>query len=200
MKKIYLTTILLIGLAFSSNAQSFWAVNWDITKGIGETSDFIGNVNFRGGSIEGRYFIKDNLTVGGLVGWSTLYEKVTDLPPIEIEIDGVQGDISGTQLHYLNVVPTLVTSHYFFDSEKIKPYIGIGLGGVYVEQRNEIGLRSFYSDAFVFGAQPEFGVFIPLSYSSSGINLAMKYLYGSSVGELDSLSILTFSIGFGFMN
>lgn len=200
MKKIYITTVLLIGLMFNSNAQSFWALNWDITKGAGGTGDFIGNVNFRGLSFDGRVFINDNISVGGQVGWKTMYEKLTDLPPIEIEEDGISGDISGTQMHYLNVFPALVTSHYYFDSGNVKPYIGIGLGGVWVEQKNEIGLKSFYADSYAFGAQPEIGVFIPFGYSGTGLNLALRYLYGTSVGDLDSLSMFTFAIGIGFMN
>ena len=200
MKKIFITAILLIGLAVNSSAQSFWALNWDITKGTGETGDFIGNVNFRGLSFDGRVFINDNISVGGQVGWKTMYEKLTDLPPIEIEEDGISGDISGTQMHYLNVFPALVTSHYYFDSGDVKPYIGIGLGGVWSEQRNDVGLRSFYADSFAFGVQPEIGVFVPVGFSSSGINLAARYLYGTSAGDLDSLGTFTFSIGFAFMN
>ena len=200
MRKIYITAVLLIGLAMNSNAQSFWAFNWDMSKGSGDTGDFIGNFNFRGASLDGRYFVNDNISVGGHLGWNTLYEKLTDLPPIEIEKDGISGDISGTQRHYLNVFPVLATSHYYFDSGNVKPYIGIGLGGVWVEQRNEIGLTAFKSDSFGFGVQPEVGVFIPIGLNSTGINLAMKYLYGTSAGDLDSLGMFNFSIGFAFMN
>ncbi len=200
MKKIFITIILFIGLAVNSNAQSFWALNWDITMGTGETSDFIGNVNFRGLSFDGRVFVNDNISVGGQIGWKTMYEKLTDLPPIEIEEDGISGDISGTQMHYLNVFPALITSHYYFDSGNVKPYIGLGLGGVWIEQKNEIGLRSFYDDSYAFGVQPEIGAFIPIGLNSSGINLAAKYLFGTSAGDLDSIGIFTFSIGFAFMN
>ncbi len=200
MKRIYITAFLLIGLAMNSNAQSFWAINWDISTGAGDTGDFIGNVNVRGASLDGRVFINDNFAVGGHLGWSTLYEKLTDLPPIEIEKDGISGEISGTQMHYLNVFPALVTSHYYFESGNVKPYIGLGLGGVWTEQRNDVGLRSIYADSFAFGVQPEAGVFIPIGLNSSGINLAMKYLYGTSAGDLNSLGLFTFSVGFAFMN
>jgi outer membrane protein len=200
MKKIFITAVLLIGLVMNSNAQSFWAINWDISKGVGDTGDFIGNVNVRGASLDGRVFINDNIAIGGHLGWSTLYEKLTDQPPFEVEEDGIIGDISGTQLHYLNSFPLLVTAHYYFESGKIKPYAGIGLGGVWTEQRTDVGLRSFQTDSFGFGVQPEVGVFIPVGLNSSGLNLAMKYLYGTSAGDLDSLGIFTFSIGFAFMN
>jgi len=202
MKKIYLTALLIIGFIVSTNAQQFyWTTNWEISKGVGDTGDFIESVNFRGISFDGRYFINENVTVGGFVSWNALYDKLKNLPPIEFEDDGLVGHVSGTQVHYLNVFPILANMHYFFDADgKIKPYAGIGLGGVYVEQRNDIGFRSFNSDSFGFAAQPEIGVFIPFnSYSGTGINLAVRYLYGSSAGELKSLSMLNFAIGFGFM-
>lgn len=200
MKRIYITAILLIGLAINSNAQSFWALNWDISKGVGETGDFIGNVNLRGASFDGRYLVNDNLSIGGNLGWKTMYEKLSNQPPVEIENEEIGGAISGTQLHYLNIFPVLLTSHYYFDSGDVKPYVGIGLGGVWSEQRNDIGLRSNYSDSFGFGVQPEFGVFIPIGYNSTGFNVAAKYLYGTSAGDLDSLGVFTLSIGFAFMN
>ncbi len=101
-------------------------------------------------------------------------------------------------MHYLNVFPALVTSHYYFESGNVKLYIG--LGGVWTEQRNDVGLRSIYADSFAFGVQPEVGVFIPIGLNSSGINLAMKYLYGTSAGDLNSLGLFAFSVGFAFMN
>ncbi len=56
----------------NSNAQSFWAINWDISTGVSDTGDFIGNVNVRGASLDGRVFINDNFAVGGHLGWEYL--------------------------------------------------------------------------------------------------------------------------------
>ncbi len=203
MKKIYLAALLFIGLIVSGNAQtSYWSLNWDISKGIGDTGDYIENVNFRGLSFDGRFFVNEAVTVGGFMAWYTLYDKMTDQPPIEFDNgDGTAGAISGTQSRYLNVFPVLVNTHYYFDTgSNTKVYAGIGLGGVYTEQKTELGLMSIYSDSFAFGAQPEIGVFVPFKYSGTGLNLAVRYLYGSSAGDLDSLSMFSFAIGLGFMN
>lgn len=202
MKKIYLVVLFVLGACGISNAQeSYWAINWDISSAMGETGDFVGGVNFRGVSVEGRYFIKSDLTIGGSLGWNTLYEKQDDLPPIEIEVEDYDGHLSGTQLHYVNTVPVLFTSHYYMEGfGKGKVFLGAGIGGVYAEQRNDIGLRSYYSDSFGFAFQPEIGTMIPIGYAGSGLNVAFKYLYGTSAGELDSLSVLTLSVGFSFLN
>jgi len=201
MKNIYLTGLLLIGFIISANAQTaFWSINWDISKGSGDTGDYIENTNFRGVSFDGRYFINDNVTIGGFVSWNALDDKVSDQAPFEFSGDGTTGHISGTQVRYLNIFPVLINAHYYFDTGGIKPYMGIGLGSVYTEQRTDFGLNSFYSDSWAFGAQPEVGVFVPFGYSGTGLNLALRYLYGSSAGDLDSLSMFTLAIGISFMN
>lgn len=201
MKNIYLTALLFIGLIVSSNAQSYWTVNWDISKGTGDTGNYVEGFNFRGMSLDGRGFVNENITVGGFFSWNTLYDKISDQAPFEFSGDGYTGNISGTQSNYLNIFPVLITGHYFFDTGgDIRPYFGIGLGSVYTEQRTDFGLNSFYADSWAFGAQPEIGVHVPFGLSGSGINLALRYLYGSSAGDLDSLSMFTFSVGFGFMN
>jgi len=201
MKKLYITILLVIGLLSQSNAQStYWSVNWDLTSGLGDTNDFIGNISLRGLSVEGRYFINEKLTVGGFLAWKTMYEETDKDNEIDIEIDGNTGTISGTQRRYLNIYPILVNSHYYFKSGGVTPYAGIGIGGAYIEQQIDIGLRSIYSDSFGFSAQPEVGVFIPVGISSTGINLALRYLYTSQAGELNSLSTVTLAVGFGFLN
>ena len=201
MKKIYLTALLLIGLIVSGNAQSYWAINWDISTGLGDTGNFVEGINFRGVSIDGRGFVNENLSIGGFFSWNALYDKKSDMEPFEFSGDDYKGNISGTQSNYLNVFPVLLTGHYFFDTgSDVRPYFGIGLGTVYTEQRTDFGLLSFYDDSWGFGAQPEFGVYLPLGLSGGGLNLALRYLYGSSGGDLDSLSMLTFAIGFAFMN
>lgn len=203
MKKIYLTAILLLGLIVSGNAQhSYWSINWDIAKGMGDTGDFVGNTSFRGISADGRYFFSENASVGGFFGWNVLNDKLSDLPPYEFEgADGSIGHISGTQYRYLNIFPVLINAHYYVETGgDIKPYAGMGIGTVYTEQRVDVGLTSLYSDTWAFGVQPEVGVYIPFGYSGTGLNLAVRYLYGTSAGELNSLSTLTFAVGFGFMN
>ncbi len=200
MKKIYLTALLLIGLIISTNAQqAYFTINWDITKGTGDTGNYIEDISYRGFSFEGRYFVNNNVSVGGFFSWYALNDKIKDQPPYEFHQDGTTGHISGTQVRYLNVLPVLINAHYYVETGGIKPYAGIGIGTIYSEQRTDFGLNSFYADSWAFGVQPEIGVFVPFGYSDTGLNLALRYLYGSSAGDLDSLSMLTFAIGFGFM-
>jgi len=201
MKNICLTALLVFGLIVSSNAQSYWSINWDISKGLGETGNYVESIGFRGVSIDGRVFVNENVSIGGFFSWNALNDKLSNQEPFEFNGDGYKGNISGTQTHYLNVFPVLITGHYFFDTgSNTRPFFGIGLGSVYTEQRTDFGLNTFYADAWRFGVQPEFGVYLPLGLNGGGLNLALRYLYGTPADDLDSLSMFTFAIGFSFMS
>ena len=213
MKKIFYTTIFFIGFIYISNAQEqiqrqrqeqqyYWSFNWEMSKALGDTKNFIESISFRGGSVEGRYFINEEatVTIGGYVALRTFYEKLSNEPPYEFELDDLEGDIYGEQILYLNTLPILANIHYYLSiGNDIKPYAGIGLGAIYSEQRTELGLKTIYADSWAIGAQPEIGIYIPVGELGSGLNLSAKYLYGSSAGDLDSLSMLTVAIGFGIM-
>lgn len=204
MKKVYILLLILCGtINYSFSQNSYWAINWDISTGLGETGDFVQNVNFRGFSVEGRSFINSNVSIGGFFAWDVLTDKVTDANPIPVTIEGTPGHISGTQVNYLNILPILFTSHYYFKSEGTKTptfYVGGGIGGVFVKQRSDIGLRSYTDDSFGIGFQPEIGSHIPFGYSGSGMNVALRYLYSPSAASLDALSTLSLSVGFSFLN
>ena len=204
MKKIFITILLVAGLFATSHAQtSLWTANWDIASGSGDTGDFIDETSFGGFSIDGRYFVEENISVGGSMSWQVFNEIYDNLPPIELEgSNGVTGHISGTQYRYSNMFPLLFTGHLYVDTGgSIMPYVGMGIGTIYLEERLDIGLVSFSDDSWGLGLQPSIGVFVPFGASSTGVNLAFKYTYGTNSGLLtDSLSMFNFSIGFGFLN
>lgn len=201
MKKIIITALLIVGFTISSNAQSsFWSINWPISTGIGSQKDFIGETSFRGIDVDGRSFVNDNISIGGNISWHVFKEVLRDLPPLEIEKDGIKGDISGTQYRYLNILPILANAHYYVDkSGDLNLYLGIGLGTVYVEERTDIGLTSFQNDSWRFGFQPEIGMFFPFGISTTGANVSLKYLYGTSSSDLNAISMLSLNIGIGFL-
>ena len=204
MKKIFITVILFASVLANSQAQtSLWTANWDIAFGAGDTGDFIDKTSFGGFSVDGRYFVEENISIGGSFSWQVFHEIYKNLPPISIEeSDGVQIDISGTQYRYSNIFPFLFTGHVYVDtSGSIKPYVGLGIGTIYIEERLDIGFVSLSDYSWGLGLQPSIGVFVPFGASSTGVNLAFKYTYGTNSGNFtDSLSMFNFSVGFGFLD
>jgi len=199
MKKIVIITLMLISFSQISNAQSFWAVNWDIGMGTGDTGKFISETSFRGFTIEGRYFINTKTTIGGSFSWQIFKDNEYVQTPVEIENSGgIIGDISGTQYRYINAYPVLVTGHYYFaESAAVKPYVGIGLGTIYLEERVDVGLISISDDSWGLGVEPAVGMFIPVGMNDFGFNVGVKYTYGTNSGDFtDNFSAFRFSIGF----
>ncbi len=202
MKKIFISTLIIVGFAINSNAQtSYWTFSWPISMGIGSTNEYIAKTSFRGISITGASFITDNISIGGEWSWEVFDEIKRDLPPREITTDGVSGNISGTEYRYLNTIPIFVNAHYYLgENGAFRPYAGLGIGTVYVDQRTDIGFVSIQSKTWRFGVQPEVGVFIPMGLSGVGVSLKAKYRYATQVSEAEAVNMFSFGIGFGFMN
>ncbi|MCB0495805.1 MAG: outer membrane beta-barrel protein [Cyclobacteriaceae bacterium] len=203
MKRITLLAILLSGFAVVSNAQtSYWTISWPVSVGMGATNDYISATSFRGIGISGRSFLTDNLSIGGEGSWEVFNEIKRDLPPRSLDLgNGVYSNISGTEYRYLNTLPLFVNAHYYLGSNgSIRPFAGLGIGTVYVDQRTDIGLLSFQNNNWRFGLQPEIGVFIPFGLSPSGVNLSARYRYGTKASDADAISMFSFTIGLGIMN
>ncbi len=202
MKKILFTALAIVGFAINTNAQtSYWTFSWPISMGIGSTNEYIAKTSFRGISITGASFITDNISIGGEWSWEVFDEIKRDLPPRSITADGISGDISGTEYRYLNTIPIFVNSHYYMGKNgAFRPYAGLGIGTVYVDQRTDIGFTSIQSNTWRFGVQPEVGVFIPMGLSGVGVSLKAKYRYATKSNEAEALTMFSLGIGFGFMN
>ncbi len=78
MKKILtITACLFFSVAvFGQYKGGLWSYTYDMSFGLGETSDFIGAASFRGFSLAGSGFVTDQISLGGSFGWHTFYEKV----------------------------------------------------------------------------------------------------------------------------
>ena len=202
MKKILLSALIIAGFAINSNAQSsYWTFSWPISMGIGTTNEYIANTSFRGFAIDGRGFLTDNISVGGAWSWEVFDEIKKDLPPREVTFDGAPGHVSGTEYRYINTIPIFVNSHYHLGQNgSFRAYAGLGVGTVYVDQRTDIGFVSFQSKVWRFGVQPEIGVFIPFGLTGSGVNLSAKYRYATKTSNDIAINMVSFGIGFGFMN
>ena len=154
----------------------------------------VNNASFRGGSFEGRGFVSDQISVGGWISWEVFKERLDN-----VTYNGNGVDVTGTQVRYINMLPILVTSHYYMgDFAEVTPYFGGGLGAYRSLQRTEIGLVAFSNDNWHFGFAPEIGAFLPLSYSS-GLNLAVKYHVATKT-KGSSYSYLSFMIGLAWLD
>jgi len=188
MKKLPLIFFILFSInAFS---QSMHGVTYSTALGIGETGDYISRLSWRGFTIDGKYFINDNMTLGWTTGWQTLYEPVSGS-----FTDGTR-TMTGTQYRYLNILPVQMTYNFFFNEDgEIQPFLGLGVGTYWIERKTNMGLFSSTSDNWHFGLSPEVGVLFPVNIQSN-FYVTVRYNHAFPSNDSITYSYLGFNVGF----
>jgi hypothetical protein len=165
------------------SAQNHMQLSYNYSIPSGNTKDYIAKGSFRGGSFELRHHLSRRTSVGIKLGLQTFY---TDLEK-DTYTDG-NTTVYGKQFRYLNSAPVLLTIQYNFADQgsRVIPYVQLGAGGCYVQQRTDIGFYSYINDyQWNFGLQPEAGVLIPLG-RKVGISAGAGYNYAfgnRSIGD-----------------
>ncbi len=189
MKTLF-AIIITLGIATSSFAQSMFSLSYTTSFSTGETNDFIEQVSWRGMSLDGRYFLSDNLSLGGYTNWTTFYERMPDAT----YTDGTSS-ISGVQYRYINSFPLLLNAHYYKTAGKadLKVYAGVGVGTYYISQTTEMGLWMVEDNIWHFGFAPEIGFLVPAG--EVDLNLSVKCNY--ALKAKDSINYSWFGISLG---
>jgi opacity protein-like surface antigen len=194
MKKYqYILVLAAVCLSFYSKAQvSTFGFNYVIGTPMGNTKDFIDLASYRGASFEYTYVPDDHIGVHFEAGWNNFYQKV------EGTFEHKTLSVTGVQYRYVESVPLLVGINYFILPEAIvKPYVAFGMGLVYTEKRDEIGLYSLSFDSWQFAIKPEIGAAVSLS-DNTLLKLSAKYYQTFETKKLESLPFLGLNIGLAF--
>jgi opacity protein-like surface antigen len=194
MKKIFLILSIAGTATLSTFGQGLWSVSYDMGVPLGDFSDFIAKASFRGFSINGNYFVTDNITVGGTFHWSGYHEHI---PRSTYQPE--DGSVTGEVWKNMYFVPLLINARYILGAAgQVQPYGGIGMGPCYVEQSTQVGSYADSPRNWKFGLAPEAGVFIPFGGRDMGLNLKATYnAVFYNIGDISTLSYLQFSVGFG---
>lgn len=190
---IIIAALALITFGVSAQEGSTIFVNYVPAIPLGGTAEYTDNISPRGVDFEAQKFLKEDLSVGFLIGWNTFRQKVVGET---FEIDDLT--ITGTQFRYTNIVPlNLNIKKYFISQGNTAPYVGLGIGTSYAEKRNDIGVFSLNEDKWLFNVAPELGMLYDLNYRTF-LSVKLKYNYSPKAGDFDSMSYLSLGIGVGF--
>ena len=163
-----------------------WALNWNVIIPEDKTADFIKDTSYRGVSLEGRKWQGDNLTVGFMLGWNVLDQKLYTTQHVEGPNAGL--DVTGTQARYINSYPMLAGVHMYLGSwGTTRLFVGAMGGGYIVERRVELGLFAVERQAWQWGVAPEVGLLLPLETSS--IFVSGRYNYAFENGDDNPLHV-----------
>lgn len=197
LKKAILASIISLCLPLVSGAQSdyYFSISYSPSLPVGDVTDFSGDFSWRGGSIDARFLINSNLSIGFNTGWNVLRDESDGVVSEVIVGENNTATISGKRFRFTNSIPILITTHYHWgDADEIRPYLGVGAGLYYINQRVEMGLYSAEAAKTRFGLSPGAGVIIPAFYDAS-LNLGIQYHQAFASADYNSIGYLAFNIG-----
>ena len=189
--KYIITIVAALLINALSYAQSLYSFDYTMSFGTGKTGDYIQNPSFRGITFEGRGFIDDNVSLGGLFTWSTFYESLSG----ETYTQGT-ATLTGNQYRYINAYPMLFQAHYYMGNDDLEPrlYLGGGTGAYRINQRVDFGVYSVEERNWHFGFSPEVGLLVPVSFDSY-LNVSFRYHYVLKAKDTIDHSWFGLSIG-----
>ena len=194
MKKTF-ALILFLMTALPTFAQEYVFIlgyNMMLPQSGTSMGDYIDEPSFKGISFTSRRFHTKNTSWGFELAWH-VFDKMEKGTFVKDNITA-----TGTQIRYINSTPILVTfDRYFGKRRGTRFYIGMGAGTYYVQQRTDLGLKSYTFDEWHFGLAPEAGMLMPFS-RNNGLNISAKYNYAFAVGESDGYQYWSLNIGFTF--
>ncbi len=204
MKRLFIITLVIISSTtvfgqfadlLNFNSGGIIMVQWDIAKPIGQTKDFIKNTSFSGISIDYRHCYRNSFIIGGRTGWNGFYENkgISDLE------DGSTTTYTRLE-NKINAAPILFIVDYMIPSDKFIPYIGVGIGGYFINSSVSsriIGTQ--HTNSFHFGVSPEVGITIPFIISNFGLNISSRYNFVLKTAGTTNFSWFDFNIGLSFM-
>ncbi len=190
---MYILILLISFTVIGVQAQSSFSVEYAMGFGSGNTKTYMTSPSFRGIIFEYKRYVKPNLSVGGEFGWNAFYERRA----FDTYTVGT-ASYSGVQYHYINATPILATVGYHFKSgEKLNPFVGLGIGTLYLERKTDMGLWTTSVDDWHFALKPELGVLVNTG-PDMDILLSGKYFYGFQTNDVSAQSYFTFNIGMVF--
>lgn len=202
MKKIVVLLCVFSVMTGIASAQEGGSVIFNYSVGFtaGSTKDFISPVSGRGFNFDFRYNVRENLSIGALVGWNYFFEK-KDRAVYQVTQNNISGDVSAVQQRFLNMVPLMGQVQYRFisGSSPIIPYLGVAVGGYNVDYEKYTSNILDEVKRWDFGFAPHLGVFVPFASGEVGINVEVKYNYVNfSYNEINGISYFDTNFGVFF--
>ena len=190
MKKIFFLLLLAGSISTAAIAQSSFSIQYALGFG-GSMNDFISSTSVRGVTFEYKVYPSPNVSIGIDAGWNHFYERRA----YSTYTSGTSS-LSGTQFRYANAAPIFATASYYLKpGDKINPYIGFGIGTIFMSRYIDMGQFRVSEDGWHFALKPEAGVLVNLNPDMDLI-LGLRYNNAFATSNANAVDYLTFNIGF----
>ena len=172
---------------------SLIAIYYSTAAPVSDTRDFGGGFSWAGLTLDGRQRVHKHLAVGVSLAWQRLAYKSLETTTV--------GDVTvtGVQARQQAIFPMLATVHYSFrdDVSRSLPFVGLGVGGYYVDRLLDVGPAARFTDTtWMFGFAPEVGIGFP--GWSGALMLACKFHYAFKTDDTPQQTYFNFNVGGAF--
>ena len=184
MKKIVLIITVLVCLSGMVQSQdqpssigfkpsSYYTFSWNTTFTTGDFNKWVGNASPAGFDLGGRYFINGGLCAGFNISW----QRVSEAYGYQTYYGDNGTAITATNYRFTWMVPfQAVVAYHFMPEKMISPYVGLGIGGDYMEHHLLVQEYDLYKTRWDFSLTPEVGALMKFGYFSQwGALVAFNY-------------------------
>ncbi len=195
MKKTIILFLIILAAAGSGFSQSIYSLSYEPATPLGDMRNFISNTSLRGLTASAGWYLNNKITVGATVQWTGFYEKDERHT---WNFDG--GAVTANAWKEFFLISLLANVKYHFnddDGSLFVPYIGLGVGTMYVDQNAQIGKYEFKETYWRFALAPEVGTRIPMGIEKTwGFNVMLRYQMAFyNKNDINLLQFLNYSFG-----
>jgi len=190
MKKIIFIVLITGAFITPAFSQSSFSIQYALGFG-GTINNYITSTSVRGATFEYKLYPQPNISIGLDAGWNHFYERRA----LDTYTSGTLS-LTGVQYRYANAIPIyLTTSYYLSPGESINPFIGVGVGTIYMDRYTDMGIYRVTEEEWHFALKPEVGVLVSLNPEMDLI-LAMRFNNAFATSDTMEQNYLAFNVGF----
>ena len=183
MCTLFLLTLVALpfagGNAQLASKQYVGTLSYTTASPVGDSKDFANAFSWLGFTIEGDWFIRQNISTGFILGWQEIYNETNGE---QFTFDN--GDVTGRTYKHLGALPILARARYWTGApgETFHAFAGLGVGTYWVKQTVDVGIYTADEDHWHFGVAPEVGFLVKTGYGV-GWTVNARYNYPVATGD-----------------
>ena len=195
MKKTIILALIVLATAGTAFSQTIISLSYEPATPMGDMRNYISTTSLRGLSGSADWYVTNRISVGGNVQWTGFYEKNERHTWY---FDG--GSVTANAWKEFYLISILANAKYYFnddDGNMFAPYVGLGIGTMYIDQNAQVGKYEFKETSWKFAIAPEVGTRIPMGLEKTwGFNVKLRYQMAFyNKNDINLLNFLNYSFG-----
>ena len=159
--------------------QTYWAVGWSAAVPVTSLrAGFISSTGWLGGGADIRIGVAGRLAVGVSGTW-TWFDQT--FPSLTLE-QPPSLTFTGPVYRRLSAFTALATAHYYLTSGNVQPFVGVGVGGVWISTLVQIVNRPQDGNTSGLAVAPEVGILFTVA-DRLGLYLSGRYQFNLATIE-----------------